>query len=102
MIMNRNNLQTILENILGSKNVYYQPPSNITMKYPAIIYSRNRIENKYASNIVWKQDTSYQITVIDKNPDSEIVNKVSQLPMCRHDRHYTADNLNHDVFTLYY
>lgn len=100
--MNREKLQYILEEIVGSKNVYYQPPSNISMKYPAIVYSRERINNKFADNKAWKQDCSYQVIVIDKDPDSEIVYKVSQIPMCRHDRHYTSNNLNHDVFTLYF
>lgn len=102
MIMNRENLQIILEQILGSRNVYYQPPESIKLNYPAIVYSRERIDNSFADDTVWKQDYSYQITVIDKDPDSEIVNKVSKLPMCRYDRHFTSDNLNHDVFTLYY
>ena len=95
-------LQTLLEETLGSRNVYFQPPDSITMKYPAIVYSRNSIRNRNANNGVYNQDISYSITVIDKNPDSEIVTKVSQLPMCRFDRHYKADNLNHDVFTLYF
>ena len=95
-------LQTLLEETLGSRNVYFQPPESITMKYPAIVYSRNSIRNRNANNGVYNQDISYSVTVIDKNPDSEIVTKVSQLPMCRFDRHYKADNLNHDVFTLYF
>ena len=95
-------LQTLLEETLGSRNVYFQPPDSITMKYPAIVYSRNSIRNRNANNGVYNQDISYSVTVIDKNPDSEIVTKVSQLPMCRFDRHYKADNLNHDVFTLYF
>lgn len=95
-------LQEKLESILGSRNVYFQPPADLIMKYPAIVYSRNRIDNSHANGEVYKQDISYSVTVIDKNPDSEIVTAVSRLPMCRFDRHYNADNLNHDVFTLYY
>lgn len=101
-MLNRETLQIILEHIAGKGHVYFQPPTNLKMQYPAIVYSRDRIENQHADDIVYKQDTAYQITVIDKDPDSGIVYKVSQLPMCRHDRHFTSDNLNHDVFTLYY
>ena len=72
------------------------------MNYPAIVYARKTIDNSYANNSVYKQNYAYEITVIDKNPDSEIVNKVSKLPTCRFDRHFKSDNLNHDVFTLYY
>lgn len=95
-------LQSVLEGILGSKNVYFQPPTGLSMKYPAIVYSRNRIDNRHANNGVYHQNNSYQVIVIDKNPDSEFVRTVSKLPMCNHDRHYTSDNLNHDVFTLYF
>ena len=95
-------LQNLLESILGSRNVYYQPPESIKIKYPAIIYSHNNIDNNFADDIVYMQNHTYQIIVIDANPDSEIVNKISKLPMCRYNRHYTSDNLNHDVFILNY
>lgn len=94
-------LQELFEGILGSRNAYFQPPENLKMNYPAIVYSRNRIENRHANDSVYRQSISYTVTVIDKNPDSEIVHKMSELPKCRHDRHFKSDNLNHDVFTLY-
>lgn len=95
-------LHEILCDVLGSRHVYYQPPENVRMEYPAIVYSRNDIENTFAENSVYKQDHQYQIIVIDKDPDSEIVSAVSGLPMCRFNRHYESENLNHDVFTIYY
>lgn len=98
----RLNLQTELETILGSRNVYYQPPESVKMKYPAIVYSRKNIDNVFADDSVYTQNHAYELTVIDQNPDSEIVMKVSKLPACTFDRNYTADNLNHDVFRLYY
>ena len=98
----RIDLQNVLEELLGSRNVYYQPPESLKMSYPAIVYARKTIDNSYANNSVYKQNYAYEITVIDKNPDSEIVNKISKLPTCRFDRHFKSDNLNHDVFTLYY
>lgn len=88
--------------ILGSRNVYFQPPASVRLNYPAIIYFRKDIDNRYADDLVYKQDTAYDVTVIDSNPDSEIVVEVSRLPTCRFDRNYKADNLNHDVFTLFY
>lgn len=95
-------LQTELEKLLGTKNVYYSPPASLKMQYPAIVYSRSDIDNAHANNSVYKQEYAYEITVIDRNPDSEIVKKVSRLPRCRFNRHYPSDNLNHDVFTIYY
>lgn len=72
------------------------------MRYPAIVYSRDDIENRHANNGVYSQTTAYSVIVIDEDPESEYVEKVSKLPMCAFDRHYVADNLNHDVFTLYF
>ncbi len=83
-------------------NVYYQTPETTKMVYPCIRYSRSRIQNRRANNEVYGQVCAYEVIVIDKNPDSQIVAAVSVLPYCRHDRHYVSDNLNHDVFTLYY
>ena len=95
-------LHEILCDCLGSRNVYFQPPESIKMQYPAIVYSRDDIENEHANNGVYMQSTAYNIIVIDADPDSEVVTKVSRLPMCIFDRHYAADNLNHDSFTLYF
>lgn len=95
-------LQTILEDILGSENVYFQPPENLKMKYDCIIYERSRIDADHADNVPYKLHDRYQVTAIYRNPDSELIHKIAMLPMCSHERHFTADNLNHDVFNLYY
>lgn len=95
-------LHKILVDILGSENVYFQPPSTVQMRYPAIMYNRRPIDNTFANDGVYRQTNSYDVTLIDKNPESDIVQKLSRLPQCRHDRHYKSNNLNHDVFTLYF
>ena len=98
----REELHEILCEALGSRNVYFQPPESIKMKYPAIVYSRDDIDNSFANDSVYMQSLAYSVTVIDSDPDSEIVSNVSRLPRCQYDRHYKADNLNHDMFTIYY
>lgn len=98
----RPNLQTKLEQILGSRNVYFQPPESIKLNYPAIVYKRSNIQNTFADNEVYKQSYFYEITVIDRKSDSQITKKLSKLPKIRFDRSFTYDNLNHDVFTIYY
>lgn len=87
--------------VLGSRNAYFQPNESTKMKYPAIVYSRNDIAADHADDLPYIRTTVYQIIVIDPNPDSKIVEKISALPSCSFERHYAADNLNHDVFTLY-
>lgn len=95
-------LQALLEDVLGSENVYFDPPENVKMNYPAIRYSRSRIDNTFANNSVYKQDLRYEVIAIYKDPDSDLPLKISSLPKCKHDRSYVADNLHHDVFTLYF
>ena len=95
-------LQSKLEELLGSKNVYFQPPSSMKMNYDAIVYSRKGIDNTFANNAVYRQDNSYTVTVISRQPDPEVLDKISRLPKCRFDRYFVSDGLNHYVFTLYY
>lgn len=93
-------LQYFLEDLLETTNVYFQPPPTVKMEYPAVVYSRNDINNNFANNSIYTQKQSYRIIVIDKNPDSALVDKLSRLTNCSFERHYTNDNLNHDVFNL--
>lgn len=95
-------LQTKLEELLGSRNVYYQPPESISMNYPAIVYSRDEIDKKSANNSTYLLTNRYEVIVIDRLPDNPVIKKLMQLPMCNYERGYKNDNLNHDVLTLYY
>lgn len=95
-------LQKKLEELLGSRNVYYQPPETLKMKYPAIVYSKSNIKSRHANNSVYSFFICYDITVIDRQPDNPVIAKLLALQYCSFDRHYEADNLHHDVLTLYY
>lgn len=86
----------------GDRHVYFQPPESLKMKYPAIRYSLRDMGKTKANNKTYNKLMSYEIIVIDKNPDSSIPFKVLELSYCRFDRFYIADNLNHYVFTIYY
>lgn len=95
-------LQTSLEDLLGSGNVYYQPPNGLKLVYPCIVYNWDSADTKFADNNPYSFRRRYQVTIIDRNPDSLIPEKVAALPMCLFDRFFTADNLNHSVFNLYF
>lgn len=95
-------LQAVLEELLGTGHVYFQPPSNVQMQYPCIVYQRYNAKTSFADNKAYTYVKRYQVTVIDQNPDSLVPDKVGALPSCLHNRFFVADNLNHDVFNLYY
>ena len=95
-------LQSKLEDMLNSRSVYYQAPESVKMSYPAIRYSKKKIESRYANNAKYSKMDCYEIIVIDRLPDNEVIDKLMDLQYCNFDRHYETDGLNHDVFTLYY
>lgn len=98
----RLDLQSLLEGLLGSRNVYYQPPESIKMQYDAIRYSKKNIRTTYANNSKYSMKDCYELVVISVKPDNPVIKKLLELPYCSYDRHYVADNLNHDVLTIYY
>lgn len=98
----RLNLQAKLEELLGSKHVYYNPPENLKMEYPAIRYSKSDEEDIYANNIKYISMSVYDLVVIDKKPDNPVIKKLLELPYSEFDRHYVADGLNHDMIRIFY
>lgn len=98
----RKQLHQLLTDVLGSKNVYFQPPESIKLKYPCILYSLDDIDLRYADDIPYIYKRRYSITVIDRDPDGVVKDKVSELKACGFERQYTADNLYHYVFNITY
>ena len=98
----RTDLQDIFEEILESGSVYFQPPTNVKLVYPCIVYQRDYAKPEFADNSPYRNTKRYQVTVIDRNPDTEIADKVEELPMCMFARYFPADDLNHYVFNLYF
>lgn len=95
-------LHSVLQELLGSSNVYYQPPESIKMQYDAIRYSKKIIDSKYANDRKYSMIDCYEIIVISRLPDNPVIKKLLSLPYCSYDRHYVADNLHHDVLTIYW
>ncbi|QEQ93879.1 tail terminator [Streptomyces phage Kardashian] len=95
-------LHALLVATLGSSNVYFQPPANLTMQYPCIVYKHDNAKTEFAGNHPYSRAKRYQVTVIDRNPDTLIPDDVAQLPLSNLNRTFTADNLHHYVFNLYY
>lgn len=93
-------LQELLETL--TPKVYFQPPANVQMEYPCIVYARDYADTRFADNSPYRHTKRYQVTVIDRDPDSDVPDKVAALPLCRFDRAFVADNLNHDVFRLFF
>lgn len=100
--LKRYEFQTILERILGSKNVYFQPPSNRKLTYPCIIYQLDRIAGRHADNLPYSRRKAYQVTWVGSNPDDDTPDKIGTLPESSFVRFYISDNLNHHVYRVYW
>lgn len=101
-MVDRIELHEKLCDILGSRNVYYQPPESVKLAYPAIVYSLRDIRKHTANNGGYMLVPCYETILIDKNPDSKFVAQLVELPYSSFNRSYVADNLNHFVFTIYH
>ena len=95
-------LQAILVEILGSPHVYFQPPPNITLQYPCIVYYKERFDTRNADNLKYKKMTKYQVTAISQDPESNTPDKILDIPLTSHNSHFVKDNLYQDVFTIYF
>lgn len=103
MARSRLHLQELLEDILGSRGkVYFQPPENLKLQYPCIVYSFDTERTDYADNAKYRHHILYQVTYIDRDPDGVVSSKLSDLPFSVMSRTFTSNELNHAVFNLYF
>ena len=102
MGQSRLDLQELLLGILENDNAYFQPPTNVKLVYPCIVYERAPILASWAGNKPYTLDKPYLVTHISRDPDDEAVDKLAALPKCVHDRFYIADNLNHHTFKIFF
>ena len=85
----------------GDRHTYFNPPPSVRMRYPAIKYSLSTIDRTFANNGAYQTTPSYEVTLIDEDPDTKYLEKILQIPYCKFNRFYRADNLNHWVFTIH-
>lgn len=101
-------LHTLLCGILGCPErgdacrAYFSLRPARKSSTPASSTSEAKSAPSTPDNAPYRLLDRYQVTAIYKNPDSDLPHRLAMLPMCAHDRHFTADNLNHDIFNLYY
>lgn len=89
--------------ILGTRNVYFQPPASVKLKYDAIVYKVSDRNDLKADDMRYRNYTAYEVTFIHRDPDSELPEELfSNFKYITHRNSFPADNLHHDVFTIYY
>lgn len=102
MARSRTELHVILAAIPGVVAAYFHPPSNIRMQYPAIVYEWTGRHRKHADNNIHMDMKEYQVTVIDRDPDSKIPDMVGALPYCSMNTTFVSEDLYHTIHTIYF
>lgn len=98
----QSNLETLMKNVnvAYENNVFFQPPS--FLPEPAIKYQREASHVSHADNVKYLFLKRYQVTVIDRDADSLIPDRVEALSHCGFDRFFVANGLNHWVYNLFF
>lgn len=91
--------------ILGSRNVYYDPPENVKMQFDCIVYSLSQVNQVYANNFTYTYSPGYLITIVTRTPEAQtrIVDELMKtFPYAGWDRVYVTDHLHHAVVSIYF
>ena len=79
-------LQSKLEELLGCRHVYYQSPESVKMEYPAIRYSRSRIDSERADDTAYLKHKRYELIVISRNchtaHSGQAINQITYITIC--------------------
>lgn len=96
-------LHSVLQEIMGDNKVYYQPPENLKLIYPCIVFERTNALQMFADNNPYRTVKRYTVTLMTKTADNdEFLDQLLMLPMCTLDREFKNDSIVHDVFNIYF
>lgn len=95
-------LGNLLKETSGIDRVYFQPFEGFKLEYPCIIYNRDTSDVDHADNSPYRVDKRYLVTVIDRDPDSPIPDRIEWLPRTTFERFFIKDQLNHYIFKIYH
>lgn len=99
--MTREQFHAELCTILGSNHVYYNPPENVKIEFPAIVYRLETPSIVHADNGLYWLHIPYRVTLIQKETSDELWTKLAAFPLCRPGNPFISDGLRHYVFTIY-
>lgn len=98
----REELDALLCIKTGNDNVYFQPPENLQLTYPCTVYELDGFYEPKADNYDYHRRHRYKLTYITHDPDDPNIEALSDLQYCQMNRPYTADNLYHYPYIIYY
>lgn len=91
----------LLKKAVDNNRVYFQPPENLKIGYPAVIFHLSKIKLDHADNVPYKGAREYSVTLITNEPEPEVLDEILKIPYTTLDTTYITDGMNHFVFTTY-
>lgn len=91
----------LLRQAVQHNRVYFQPPENLKIGYPAVVFHLSKIEIDRASDVPYKGAKEYSVTLITKDPEPDVIDEILKIPYSSLDTTYISDGMNHFVFTAY-
>ena len=83
-------------------SLYFQPPADIRLTYPCILYSASGSQDMRANNGHYVLHIGYDITYITKDPDTKVPFKILETVSYGNlGRQFVSDNLYHHVIECY-
>lgn len=100
----RREFQKILESVISpyGGNVYFQPPENIKLKFPCILFEVSSMDLTHADNTLYERVIQFSVMYISKTTNEDVVDKLTALPYSWFERHFVQDGLNHYIFRIFY
>lgn len=102
MEANRLELSDLLQKVSADAgehiNLYHQPPENVKLEYPCIIYKLDNMPSNYADDRPYITTISYELTYITRSPVSEVPANLVKVPKMAFDRYYVYENLHHYTY----
>lgn len=97
----RDEIQELLEGVLGSDRVYFQAPPNTGMKYPCIVYSFTNFNINNADNMPYLVTGRWYVHHMYKNPKFDLKEKfIFDVDFCKFDRRIVNDGVYNDYYTI--
>lgn len=94
----------ILSNVIGDpERVHFQPSESVKLKFPCLIFKFDGYKDFFANDGRHMLREKYSVTHVYQNPEADLQEEIlSSFLFASFDRPYIADNLYHDVYTIYY
>ena len=87
--------------VLGNaSNVYFMPPQDMHLSYPAIVYYVGGGSDSYADNVRFLPRTTFDVTLIEYDPMSAKVDAIRELKHSSYMTSFKKDGLHQHKFKI--